>query len=97
MTDAGSSSTHWCCVLAVLVSNLLHSGIAHEVGGLVPPVLQGCAVWGSQRRVCSQVDVLHLHRYGQLCGSVLPLVEDAAYPSADQGLNVISAKRQQLA
>ena len=62
MTDAGSSSTHWCCVLAVLVSNLLHSGVAHEVGGLVPPVLHGGAVWGSQRRICRQVDVLQLNR-----------------------------------
>ena len=43
------SSTHWRCVLAMLVSNLLHIWVAHQVGRLVTPVLLGCAVWGSQR------------------------------------------------
>lgn len=65
MTGKGDSSTYWCCVLAVLVSNLLHSRVTHEVGGLVPPVLQGCAIWGSQGRICSQVDILQLHSYSQ--------------------------------
>lgn len=65
MPGARDSSTYRCCVLAVLVSNLLHSGVTHEVGGLVPSVLHGCAIWGSQGRVCSQVDVLQLHSYSQ--------------------------------
>lgn len=43
----------------MLVSNLLHVRVRHEVGGLVTPVLQGSAVRGSQRRVSCQVNVLH--------------------------------------
>lgn len=65
VTVAGGCDTHWCCVLAVLVSNFLDSFVAHEVGGLVSPVLQGCAVWSSQRRVCGQVNVLHLQTSSQ--------------------------------
>lgn len=57
--DSGIS-THRCCVLGVLVSNLLHDWVAHEVRGLVAPVLLGCTVWSSQRRVGSQVDFLHV-------------------------------------
>lgn len=52
-------------MFAVLVSNLLHTWVAHEVGGLVAPVLLGCAVWSSQRRVGSQVDFLHVHMCNQ--------------------------------
>ena len=49
----------------MLVSNLLHHSVAHEVGGLVTPVLHGCTVWGPQRRVGSQVDVLQSHAHRQ--------------------------------
>ena len=52
--------TYWCSVLAVLVGNLLHCRVAHEVGGLVTPVLHGCAVWGTQGRVGSQVNALQI-------------------------------------
>ena len=65
---------YWCCVLAVLVSNLLHCRVAHEVGGLVTPVLHGCAVWGTQGRVGSQVNALQIdipdeHHLEQLRGT----------------------------
>ncbi len=53
--------TYWCSVLAVLVGNLLHCRVAHEVGGLVTPVLHGCAVWGTQGRVGSQVNALQIY------------------------------------
>ena len=56
-----SVQTYRCCVLAVLVSNLLDSGVTHKVGGLLTTILHGCAVWGSQRGVGSQVNALHQH------------------------------------
>lgn len=54
--------TYWCSVLAVLVSNLLDCRVTHEVGGVCTPVLLGRAVWGTQGRVCSQVNALQWHR-----------------------------------
>ena len=56
---------YWCCVLAMPIGNLLDDRVTHEVGGLVTPVLQCCTVWGPQRGVCCQVDVLQSHAHSQ--------------------------------